>query len=313
MTSAAVAHERESYDALYTAGHAFTAAESLTSFQDWFTEAELSPFGWGGNTKGLVRGLAFRKMISDLRARFGDGKQTVRILDAGCGFGTLSVYLASLGFSVVSVDLSRVAVARLQDAAQHLGLTHLIEARACSLESIPVDDHSIDAVIGFASLHHFVKYQDVSKEFCRILKLNARGYFADGFGENRAYHIFHNKALMRRLGDVILTRHIIQSFFGNAFDVMLYPADWVAMLDKLYEKVTRGKAIGPRRRLSQLHYLIDRAIPMDSSLALLLSGSVFTQVERCDRGGRLQIGRLDVRDLLKRPLGRQWWDNNARA
>lgn len=257
-----------------------------------------SHFKDGGSTKGLVRGIALRKLILDLKAR-GISPSQAQILDAGCGQGDLSLFLASLGFKVVAVDLSDVAIARLEERAEALDLNDRITGEACSLESIPVTEGSVDAIIGFASLHHFIKYADVSAEFNRILKPAGRAYFADSFGENRFYNIFHDQQKMEALGDVTLTRERIEAFFKTGFRITLFPTDWFSMLDKLYDRFLPPSAQNALRTISALHYGLDRCLPMGNSKALWLSGAVLTQVEKIHETGGAQIGHLRVADLMR--------------
>jgi SAM-dependent methyltransferase len=242
--------ERDSYNRLYGSNSGTGEIADLASLQRSFIRTDLSPFKAGGATKGLARGLALRKMLADIRMRRQD-PAALRVLDAGCGRGSLSLFLASLGFGrVLAVDLSDVAIGLLQERAARLGVTARITAHAGSLEDIPIEDGGIDLIIGFA------------------------------------------------LGNVILTRHRIRDFFGPGLDITLFPVDWFAMLDKLYLKVLPRSCRPLTRRLGSLHYALDRAIPMATSLALSLSGGIVTQAEKGSGAGGLQIGHLPVDDLM---------------
>jgi SAM-dependent methyltransferase len=68
-------------------------------------------------------------------------------LDVAMGNGRNSLYLASLGFRVTGVDVSRVAVAQCQEKAERLGLA--VETVVADLEDylLPMDTH--DLVINF--------------------------------------------------------------------------------------------------------------------------------------------------------------------
>jgi SAM-dependent methyltransferase len=290
--------ERDSYNRLYASNSGTGEIADLASLQRSFIRTDLSPFKAGGATKGLARGLALRKMLADIGLRRQD-IAALRVLDAGCGRGSLSLFLASLGVGrVFSVDLSDVAIGLLQERAARLGVADRITAHAGSLEDIPIEDGGIDLIIGFASLHHFIKYPPVARELERVLAPAGRAYFADSFGENRLYRVFHDRERMHALGDVILTRHRIRDFFGPGLDITLFPVDWFAMLDKLYLKVLPRSCRPLTRRLGSLHYALDRAIPMATTLALSLSGSLVTQAEKGSGAGALQIGHLPVDELM---------------
>lgn len=289
--------ERDAHNQIY-ASQISDIPFDTASFQQEFVKINASHFKDGGSTKGLVRGIALRKLILDLKER-GISPSHSQILDAGCGQGDLSLFLASLGFKVIAVDLSDVAIARLRKKAEALDLADRITGQVCSLESIPINEGSVDAIIGFASLHHFIKYEDVSAELHRVLRPGGRAYFADSFGENRLYNIFHDREKMETLGDVTLTRERIEAFFKTGFRTTLYPTDWFSMLDKLYDRFVPPSAQKALRTLSALHYGLDRCVPMSNSKALWLSGAVLTQVEKAQETGGAQIGHLRVADVMR--------------
>lgn len=247
-------------------------------FRRIYRERELSPFHAGGTTKGYVRGLATRSLFE---AAAGTGRSfgALTVLDAGCGLGELSVYLACRGFRVVGVDVSTAGCVGARMLARHIGVDRRCRFLTASLERIPLDDRSVDFVIGHASLHHFIKYPGAAGELWRIMRPGARGYFADSFGENPAYRLFHDRAKMERLGDAVLTRRKVLDFF-ESFEVRLHPTDWFVMLDKLYLRITRGRFGGALRRLSRLHHHLDRKIPANWRPSLFLAGSVMTRIRK---------------------------------
>ena len=201
------------------------------------------------------------------------------ILDAGSGQGELSVYLACLGFNVIGVDISSEAKACGEHLASSVGVENNCSFHVESLENISIGDSSVDYVIGHASLHHFIKYNGVPRELKRVLKKGGKGYFADAFGENKLYHIFHDKEKMERLGDVTLTKELIELYFSD-FDVKIIPTDWFVMLDKLYQKLLPNSFMPLIKTLSYSHNWIDRKIPTSSRISLFLSGSVLTEITK---------------------------------
>ena len=239
----------------------------------------ISPFHVGGNTKGYVRGLAVKRLIEAVDSAEVH-KNRIKILDAGCGLGELSVYLACKGFSVVGVDISYEACQSALELSKRVGVSDRCYFLAESLGELTLSDKSIDYIIGHAALHHFIKY-NVSSEFYRIMKNNALAFFSDSFGENPIYRLFHNKDKMKKLGDVILTKRLIEKSFRE-FRVQLTPTDWFVMIDKLYLKLFNNKLAKTLRYLSRLHYSIDRKMPSSNRILLFLSGSVMTRLEKRD-------------------------------
>jgi SAM-dependent methyltransferase len=103
----------------------------------------------------------------ELRAQFGDidiylfdqilrGRFDARprVLDAGCGDGRNLIFLLQHGFTCYGVDEDAAAVQVIQRAAArlapHLAPSHFAVA---SIDRLPYDDGSMDAVIASAVLH----------------------------------------------------------------------------------------------------------------------------------------------------------------
>lgn len=257
---------------------ALSELRSASDYQTIYESTRIGPYYKSGSTKGYVRWASVKRLVDDARAH-GKPFEEITVLDAGSGQGELSVYLACLGFSVIGVDISDEAKKCSEFLARNVGVSDRCRFFAESLESTSIPDKSIDYIIGHASLHHFIKYDGVPAEFNRIMKAGAKGYFADSFGENKLYHLFHNKDKMRRLGDVTLTKSLVEKYF-DAFKVELTPTDWFVMLDKLYLKVLPNAAVPVVKKISSVHHWIDRRISPSSRVALYLSGAILTEIEK---------------------------------
>jgi|GEM_PF-6934367 ubiquinone/menaquinone biosynthesis C-methylase UbiE len=237
----------------------------------------ISPYYKGGGTRGYVLYLSVAKLIEDIEEK-GLNKKKIKILDAGCGRGELTIYLACLGYNVVGIDISEKGCEIGKNLAKKIGVDNNCEFIATSLENTTLEEDSIDYVIGHLSLHHFIKYELITEEFKRIMKIDSVGFFAEGFGENKLYSIFHDKEKMSRLGDVVLTKKKLKIFFNPQFDIDLIPTDWFTMLDKVFLKIFPEKKHKKMiRKISKLNYHIDRKIPANRTTTFL-SGSVLVRV-----------------------------------
>lgn len=273
--------DKKAYDEFYQGKHLdIKNVTTPSEYINFYEYQHLSPFYQGGTTKGYVRGVSVKKLFQEIEAS-GKSIEDISVLDAGSGQGGLSCYLASKGLNVIGVDISESACEISEALAVRIGVQNQVKFLAASLESIPIDDASVDYIIGHAALHHFIKYEGCAEEFWRVLKPGGSGFFADSFGENRIYHLFHNKAQMERLGDVILTRNMIKKYF-NKFEVKLLPTDWFVMFDKLYLKLLPNKFDYVLRKISSVHFFLDRMVSAfkSTSIALFLSGAIMTEIKK---------------------------------
>ena len=90
-----------------------------------------------------------------------------RVLDAACGEGYGSAFLAQSAKSVIGVDLSREAIdharTRYRDQAN-------LSFQACSVTAIPIDSQSVDLIVSFETIEHLAQQEEMLREFRRILR-----------------------------------------------------------------------------------------------------------------------------------------------
>lgn len=105
------------------------------------------------------------------KGRF-DARRTV--LDAGCGSGRNLVFFLQQGFEVFGVDQNAAAIARVRDLAAQLAPDLPPDNfHACSVDSLPLESESVDAVVSSAVLHfasdeeHFAS---MLEEMWRVLR-----------------------------------------------------------------------------------------------------------------------------------------------
>ena len=105
-----------------------------------------------------------------------------RLLDVGCGTGTLAIQAARLtrpNGQVAGIDPAPRQIARAQSKARRAGLD--IDFRRAAIEQLPFDDQSFDAVTSTLMMHHLpddVKAKGLN-EIHRVLKPQGRLVIAD--------------------------------------------------------------------------------------------------------------------------------------
>jgi len=92
-------------------------------------------------------------------------------LDAGCGTGALSRWLAARGCGVLGVDASREMVGAANQAAQSQNYSERLDfVRITSVAHLALDDASLDGVLCSSVLEYVPDPRACLAEFARVLK-----------------------------------------------------------------------------------------------------------------------------------------------
>lgn len=98
-----------------------------------------------------------------------------RALDIGCGDGSLSIYLAGIGFNVTGVDFSGIALERARENARRAGVKcNFIHMNALRIGEI---ENKFDFILEWGLLHSVMPFQreQYLEGISRIL--SNRGYY----------------------------------------------------------------------------------------------------------------------------------------
>lgn len=141
---------------------------------------------WDETTKTLRQALEKENQIMAEIAKI---KTTDRILDAGCGVGGSSIYLAKrYGCSVVGITLSeKQAETAKKYASERLGSLSIPEFYVMDFNRPSFPDQSFDVVWGIESICHSSNKKQFIQEAYRLLKEGGRIVIADAFYAKDTY------------------------------------------------------------------------------------------------------------------------------
>ncbi|MBS7643604.1 MAG: methyltransferase domain-containing protein [Halobacteria archaeon] len=104
------------------------------------------------------------------------------VLDIGIGTGFLTLGAArAVGKSgkVIGVDLSEAMLNKAKENLNKNGLADRVEFRIGDAENVPLEDNSVDIVIGNMVLHHCPDPQRAVMEMARVLKNGGKLVISD--------------------------------------------------------------------------------------------------------------------------------------
>lgn len=105
-----------------------------------------------------------------------------RVLDAGCGVGGSSIFLAkNIGCHVTGITLSSRQVQLARDNASKAGADQLVEFREMNYSATEFPDASFDVVWGCESICYADSKEQFIREAWRLLRPGGRLVVADGF------------------------------------------------------------------------------------------------------------------------------------
>jgi tocopherol O-methyltransferase len=136
---------------------------------------------WDHSTKNFHEALLNINKILSGKAAI---SKNDRVLDAGCGIGGSSIWLAkNIGCNVIGISLSEKQVNKANALAAREGVEHLVKFEQKDFTQTGFSDESFDVVWAIESVCHANDKSSFLKEAFRILKKNGRLVLADFFKE----------------------------------------------------------------------------------------------------------------------------------
>ncbi|OGX30929.1 MAG: hypothetical protein A3G37_00450 [Omnitrophica WOR_2 bacterium RIFCSPLOWO2_12_FULL_46_30] len=139
-------------------------------------------------------------------------KSNAATLDAGCGDGSLSIYLARKGYAVYAVEEDRVSCEILKMRSSASGLKDAIQILCSSLENLDFPQGYFDIIVCGEVLEHLENHLEVLKKFSGYLKndgsliisvpLKSKGWDVwDNYsGHRRLYDFYELNGLLKKAG-----------------------------------------------------------------------------------------------------------------
>jgi SAM-dependent methyltransferase len=143
-----------------------------------------------------VAGASRRAFLRLLHESAGPGR---RVLEYGCGRGSMAFDLTAAGASVSGIDISPVAIEIARSEAQARGCPS-IDFRVMDAEHLDFPDGTFDLVCGTGILHH-LDLECAYAEVRRVLRPGGAAIFAEPLGHNALINMYRRRTPEQRTVD----------------------------------------------------------------------------------------------------------------
>ncbi len=131
--------------------------------------------------------------------RVNEAARSRRVLEYGCGTGSLAFGLSAAAGRVIGIDISDVAIEQARRTAAARGLENL-EFLVDNAEAMHLPDRHVDVVAGSGIVHHL----DIPKSMCevrRVLSAGGIAIFAEPLAHNPVLNWYRHRTPELRSAD----------------------------------------------------------------------------------------------------------------
>lgn len=154
-----------------------------TEFAYWLWGRDMHFGYWDKSTKTLRQATRRFNEVLVEKARI---CRNDRVLDAGCGVGGASIFLAkTLGCRVTGITICPRQAAKAEKNAKKEDVGHLTEFHVMDYMATKFDDNCFDVVWGLESICYADPKEGFIREAFRVLKKGGRLIVADGFASRK--------------------------------------------------------------------------------------------------------------------------------
>ena len=150
----------------------------------------------------------------------------MKVLELGCGTGSIIFLLAEWGAEVIGIDISEEAIRQAKGEAKRRGIENKILLLEMDAEKLDLPDNFFDIICGIGILHH-LNLQNTYREIARVLKPTGRAIFLEPLGHNPVINYFRSKTPhLRSPNEHPLLKHDIK-LAGQFFRIV--KAEWYSL------------------------------------------------------------------------------------
>jgi len=195
-------------------------------------------------------------------------KKVKNILDIGCGSGTISLYLASKGYSVKGIDISRAAINTCKDSANNMDLKNVKFEILEFPKKIPTGKY--DLIFFSEVIEHLPNDEIALKKIHKLLSANGTLFLSTPSKNAPLYKLGFAKKFDNEVGHLrrYETKELIEKLEKCGYTIKATYKKESLMRNFLFLNPTAGKLI----RLIKF-FLVDVVTAIDNILAIAFGES----------------------------------------
>jgi SAM-dependent methyltransferase len=143
------------------------AGDGANFDKNWRSTEEAHYLHWTREQPSNQIQLAFRQHWLTFQGLMGPEFMGRRVLEVGCGRGSLSAYFSDAGWDCTLLDISSAAIELARNAFSAHGLKAKFDVGDCM--ALPYEEKSFDLIFSVGLLEHFDQIEAVIREQVRVL------------------------------------------------------------------------------------------------------------------------------------------------